>query len=451
MDALRKMRQQLNASEKGMLPPEGHDLPMTMTTLNGAADPIAAGVTGPTRPELLYLVHRLPYPPDKGDRIRTFHLLKQLSRLASVHLACLADEPPEEATIDALRRYCTRVEVVRLGSPIRWLRALGSLVRGHSVSEGAFSAPGLRTILRRWTRETRFHATLASASSLVPYLQMDELRNVPSVVDLIDVDSQKWLDYAESARGPAAWLYRTEGRRLRRLEHDLPDWTRAVTLVSEAEVQLYRQFRAGGTVSAVPNGVDLDYFRPSPGVDERGCVFVGALDYRPNVDGACWFCREAWPEIRRRHAEARITLVGRQPVPAVRRLDRLAGVEVVGQVADVRPYLAEAAVAVVPLRIARGIQNKVLEAMAMGKAVVSSPQALVGLRVEPGVHVLVASTPGEWADLVSRLLNDRDLRRRLGTAGRRYVEEHHCWQDCLEPFGAILGLPSAPDVPDGIP
>jgi sugar transferase (PEP-CTERM/EpsH1 system associated) len=279
---------------------------------------------------------------------------------------------------------------------------------------------------------------------------MAELRGVPSVVDLVDVDSQKWLDYAERDRGPRAWLYRTEGRRLRRLEQGLPDWARAVTLVSEAEAEVYRRIRPGSAALAVTNGVDLETFRPDLSAPEHGCVFVGALDYRPNVDGACWFCRAVWPEVRRR-VPARLALVGRRPAPAVRRLGREPGVEVIGPVADVRPYLARAAVVVAPLRIARGVQNKVLEALAMGKAVVASPQALEGLRAEPGVHVLAASTPQEWAEAVARLLGDEPLRRQLGAAGRRYVEGHHRWEVCLEPFAEVLGLPRAADRAEATP
>src|SRR5262249_41087818 len=151
------------------------------------------------------------------------------------------------------------------------------------------------------------------------------------------------------------------------------------------------------------------------------CVFVGALDYYPNIDAACWFCQHVWPEVRRRHPEARLLLVGRNPAPAVRRLDKTPGVTVVGQVPDVRPFVARAAAAVVPLRIARGLQNKVLEALAMGKAVVASPQALVALKTQPGVHLLSADSPQQWADAVTRLFHDQSLRERLGTAGRAFV------------------------------
>src|SRR5262249_39661526 len=171
-------------------------------------------------------------------------------------------------------------------------------------------------------------------------------------------------------------------------------------------------------------------------------VFVGALDYLPNVDAACWFCQEVWPQVRQRRPQIKVRLVGRRPVPAIRRLADVPGVEVVGQVQDVRPYVSRAAIAVAPLRIARGLQNKVLEAMAMGKATIASPEALAGLWAEPGVHLLAASTVREWVTAILRLLDDPALRRRIGSAGRLYVEEEHCWERCLTPFGGLLGLPA---------
>ena len=238
-------------------------------------------------------------------------------------------------------------------------------------------------------------------------------------------------------------MYRTEGTRLRELEQTLPSWARAITLVSDAEADLFRQFCSWDGVHAVTNGVDLDYFRQAdPPPEENGCVFVGALDYRPNVDAACWFSKEVWPQIRRRHPEARLRLVGRQPVAEVCRLAKVPGVEVVGQVPDVRPYVAAAAVAVVPLRIARGIQNKVLEAMAMAKPVVASPQGLTGLTSKLDLPALTASERLEWVEHVVRLLENSALRRQLGDAGRSYVEDHHDWEHCLEPFGPLLGLPA---------
>jgi sugar transferase (PEP-CTERM/EpsH1 system associated) len=393
------------------------------------------------RPSILYLVHRVPYPPDKGDRIRAYHILRFLARHADVDLACLADEPVPAATVAALQPLCRRLAVTRLGKG-RWARALGSLLLGGTISEGAFDAAPLRAVLREWIGQTNYQAVLVSASSMVPYLRMPEVSAIPAVVDLVDVDSEKWFEYAERKWWPKSWLYRTEGRRLRNLERQLPSWTQAVTLVSLAEANLYRQFAAPGKIHDVTNGVDLDYFqdRAPEAAPQKDCVFVGALDYYPNIDAARWFCREVWPKIHARLPATKLLLVGRRPAPAIQRLAQVLGVEVIGAVPDVRPYLRQAAVVIAPLRIARGLQNKVLEAMAMGKAVVASPQALAALGARPEKHVVAAATPQEWLDAVTRLLEDTPRRRQLGAAGRQYVEDRHDWDRCVGPMADLLGL-----------
>lgn len=397
------------------------------------------------RPSILYAVHRVPYPPDKGDRIRTFQILRYLAKRADVYLACLADEPVNDHVLTTLKAHCTKVAIVPVSRRWRLAKALGSLAIGGTATQGAFSSAELRGVLRQWGRSTCFDFALASSSSMAPYLRLPELCQVPAVVDLIDVDSQKWLDYAQTSSVPRSWLYQIEGRRLRVLERQLSSWTRAITLVSTAEASIFRQFCKEGRVEAVTNGVDLDYFRPIPnGAEpngaEQGCVFVGALDYWPNVEGICWFCRDVWPELHRRHPDATLTLVGRQPTGAVRRLAELPGVKLAGQVPDVRPHVARAAVSVVPLRIARGVQNKVLESLAMAKATVVSPQALEGIEAEPGKHLVSAQSPEEWIQQVSRLLGNAAARRRFGMAGRQFTEENHRWEHCLQPLDRLLGL-----------
>lgn len=394
------------------------------------------------RRNLLYVVHRVPYPLDKGDRIRAFHVLRYLSRRANVHLACLEDEPTSEESLAVLRRYCHRLAIVPL-RPTRWFRAMLSLLRGRTVSEGVFHEPALASILRDWSADTTFDAALASSSAVAPYLRMPELSSVPAIVDLVDVDSQKWLDYASADSGWRSLLYRTEGRRLRELEQPMPAWAHAVTLVSEAEARLYRQFCSPGRVRAIGNGVDLDFFCPRMVQEEPACVFVGALDYRPNVDAVRWFAEQIWPDVHARIPGSKLWLVGRRPISAVRELALCPGIEVIGPVADVRPWLARAAAVIVPLRIARGLQNKVLEALAMGKAVIASPPALAALKVRPGKHCLRASTPSQWIKATTRLLRDDRHRCRLGSAGRGFVEEHHHWDRCLEPLGELLDLPAS--------
>jgi sugar transferase (PEP-CTERM/EpsH1 system associated) len=394
-------------------------------------------------PNVLYVVHRVPYPPDKGDRIRAFHLLRFLERRSNVHLACLADEPVEESTVAFLKQRCQRLAIVPTGRWARWWRAIAALGTGRSASEGAFASRALRHTIRAWTKKTRFHAALASSSAMAPYLRLPDLATTSAVVDLVDLDSQKWFDYAQGSRGIKRWLYRVEGSRLRRFERTIACWAHALTLVSEAEAELYRQCCGKGPVYAIGNGVDLDFFAMAPPASEPTCVFVGALDYRPNVEGACWFCREVWPAIRQVRPDARLTLVGRKPVATVRRLVDIAGVTVVGQVPDVRPYLVDAAVVVVPLGIARGIQNKVLEALAMGRATVASAQALEGLKLVPGRDAISATSAREWQEAVVSLLADGRRRRLLGEAGRRYVEQHHRWESCLRPMQQVLSLGSA--------
>ncbi len=392
------------------------------------------------RPQLLYLVHRFPYPPDKGDRIRAFHIIRHLSKHADVHLACLADEPVAKGLQEKLGEWCCRTTVHPVsGWSRRWHMAV-SLATGGTATVGAFASNDLVATLNQWALETRFDAALASASSMTPYLRLPALKQVPAIVDLVDVDSEKWRQYAESQPIPQAWLYRLEARRLRALEAGLPAWARAITLVSEAEADIYRRFGHPGNVEAVVNGVDLEYFQPSNFADGHECVFVGALDYHPNISGICWFVDQVWPEVRRRVPKARLRIIGRRPVAAVRRLGAIAGVEVVGQVPDVRPYVASAALAVVPLHIARGVQNKLLEAMAMAKAVIATSAALEGVLARPGVHLLKADTTEAWIETTVQLLEDPLLRRRLGQAGRAFVEERHHWDSCLRPLSALLGI-----------
>jgi sugar transferase (PEP-CTERM/EpsH1 system associated) len=253
-------------------------------------------------------------------------------------------------------------------------------------------------------------------------------------MDLVDVDSQKWRDFAAAARGPKRWLYRLEAARVQKLERGLPTWTEAVAVVSRAEADVFDAFTHAGAATVAANGVDLDYFRPQTVPVEPALVFVGAMDYLPNVDGAVCFAREVWPAIRAKHPRAEFRVVGRKPAPEVQRLADLPGVKVLGTVPDVRPFVASAAAAVVPLRLARGIQNKVLEALAMARPVVAAPPALAALGTVPGEHLLRAASPAEWVEACSGLLADPARGDELGAAGRRYVEAHHRWDTCLEPF-----------------
>jgi sugar transferase (PEP-CTERM/EpsH1 system associated) len=388
------------------------------------------------KPAVLYLAHRVPYPPDKGDRIRTYHLLRQLARWGTVDLLALADEPVSETALHPLRQVAREVTIVPAAGAMRWVRAATSLLTGGSASEGAFWSPTLADAVQAACQRHPYRAIFTSASSLGPYLDLPSARACPAIVDLMDVDSQKWRDFAGHAGWTKRWLYQWEAARVAALEARLARRAQALLVVSQAEADLLRRTLPDAPVEVVANGVDLDYFEPAdPSGD--GCVFVGAFDYFPNIDGAVWFCREVWPRVRERRPEERLRLVGRNPSDAVRALAQLPGVEVLGSVPDVRPAVAASAVVLAPLRVARGIQNKVLEGLAMARPVLASPQAMQGLP-DRSIPVQVAQSPQEWADSLVALLADPARRRTLGQQGRAYVERHHAWEACLEPLARFL-------------
>lgn len=404
-----------------------------------------------SRKQILFVSHRIPFPPNRGDRIRSYHLIKFLAERADVHLAFLTEEEVPPQTQFALENICARVTFARLPRYGRWFNAAMSLATGKTATEGLFKSRRLGNAIEAWCKETHFDAVVAFCSSSVQYFEIDALRDTPSFVDLVDVDSQKWFDYAVHAKALKRALYSWEGRRLRNLESALPDRARAVTLVSRAEAELFRSFRPSDAVHAIANGVDLEYFDPRaydttpPKADYHStCVFVGALDYQANIDGARWFCEQVWPQFRRRHPNATFSLVGSNPGAAANRLGQVDGVNLIGPVPDVRPYLAGAQIVVAPLRVARGLQNKVIEALAMRKAVIASPQAAEGLSVESGIHLQISAQPEQWLDALSALVYDNERRRSLGQAGRSYAEEHHRWDVQLAPLASLLGLQESP-------
>ncbi len=399
-----------------------------------------------SRKRILYLVHRTPYPPNRGHRIRSFHWLDYLSQRADVDLAFLADEPLGQGHLAELRSRCRRIAWVSTGRWGQRIRGVLSLLRGRSATEAAFYSPRLERTLRRWLAETTYDAIIAYCSSMASYLRRLGLSSNRCIVDLVDVDSQKWLDYAETAVFPQAFLYRVEGNRLRRFERELDRLAKFLIFVTEPESQIFRSFCATDKIRVVENGVDLAYFDPSQGGEPspgRGTrvrfVFVGAMDYFPNVDGVTWFLQEVWPRIRDT-ADVVFDIVGAGAGMFLQRVvEATPGARLVGNVPDVRPYL-RGSVGVIPLRIARGLQNKVLEAMAMGCPVVASPAALEGLDVAIGEEVLSAEGVDNWVIQLTQLIHSPEMRKRLGAAARARIEKRYRWPDRLRVLDDLLEL-----------
>lgn len=392
--------------------------------------------------DLLLLIHRIPYPPNKGDKIRSYHLLKHLARDYRVHLATFVDDADDWQHVPTVEKMCASSHFASLNPTLARVRSLGALVKNRSLSLDYYRD----ATLERWVDETvaahKIERVLVFSSAMAQYA--DKYPNARRVVDFCDVDSDKWRQYADKKSWPMSWLYRHEARQLLSYERQVARNYDASLFVSAPEADLFRQLapESDARIGFFSNGVDTDYFSPaaagaSPFKDgERAIVFTGAMDYWPNVDAVQWFAAEAMPLLRARFPDLTFYIVGARPAPAVLELARQPNIVVTGTVPDVRPYIAHARAAVAPLRIARGIQNKVLEAMAMATPVVVSPQALEGIEAEPGKELLLAQDAVGFADAVAVLLarsgND------MGLAARARVERKYSWPSNLACIGERL-------------
>lgn len=415
--------------DRPIAPPErsascrGHDAP------TGASD-------------ILFLAQRIPFPPDRGDKIRTFHELKHLAGLGRVHLACLADDPEDAANLAGLREAIgpalgeTHVEVRRVSRVAAGGRAL---IEGRPVSLTLFDSAGLRGFVERILASGRIGTVFAFSGQMAQFVPEDLRPRF--VMDFGDVDSAKFEAYGAEG-GAMAPIHRREGRMLAAFERSVADRADVSLFVSDAEADLFRRRSglAGADIRALQNGVDLDYYDPAaafPLIQDEGplIVFTGQMDYAPNIDAVRWFAGEVMPML----PKARFAIVGRKPPEAVL---RLAGPRtiVTGAVPDVRSWLAAADIVAAPLRIARGIQNKVLEAMAMARPVVASPAAFEGIEAEPGRHLLVAGEAGAQAEAISELLDDPERAAAMGQSARRRMEQVYRWEARLGPLADIVGL-----------
>jgi len=388
------------------------------------------------------LVHRIPYPPNKGDKIRSYHLLKHLSRSFKVHVGAFVDDPDDWQYAQPLRDMVSgEVKLIPLNTTWATLRSAYGLIDRGSLTVPYYRNGELKNWVDQLIASRPIQHALIFSSAMSQYVA--DYPSLHRIIDFVDLDSDKWRQYSEKKSWPMSWVYRREARALFKFERHIADTFDASTFVSRAEAKLFQELapECADRVTYYNNGVDLDYFSPTHDLtnpyppDERALVFAGAMDYWANVDAVNWFAREVFPALRTQFPDLCFYIVGSRPTKQVQDLAG-DGITVTGSVPDIRPYVASAAISVAPLRIARGIQNKVLEAMAMAKPVLVSPQALEGIDATIGLEVILAKDAEEFISCITKQLSNPD--DALGHAARRRVEQDYSWNHSLARVDQLL-------------
>jgi sugar transferase (PEP-CTERM/EpsH1 system associated) len=384
------------------------------------------------KPKLLYLVHRIPYPPNKGDKIRSFHFLQALAAEYRIFLGTFIDDPDDKQHINTLTSFCADICYIDLNPKIGKIKSLTGLLSGEALSLPYYRNRQLQEWVDKTIAEQNIERVTIFSSPMAQYIE--KYTNLHCVADFVDVDSDKWRQYALSKHWPASWIYRREAEKLLAYEQRIAARADATIFVSEQEAGLFKTLapKSAGKIGFVNNGVDTDRFNPdllweTPFLaDQQAIVFTGAMDYWANVDAVKWFAEQVFPVIKSRLPDVHFYIVGSKPAKDVLQLaENEPAVIVTGRVDDVRPYVAHAGVVVAPLRIARGIQNKVLEAMAMAKPIVATSAAMEGIPGGTDLQVAIADAPEDFASQVLRFLEQSV---ESANVNRRYVESDFSWE-----------------------
>jgi sugar transferase (PEP-CTERM/EpsH1 system associated) len=397
--------------------------------------------------DLLFLAHRIPYPPDKGDKIRSWNVLRYLARSYRIHLGAFVDDPRDLRYQDKLRSMCASVHLLPLQPTLGRLRSLSGLGRKIPLSIPYYYDRRMQQWVSARLEQDRLQRIFVFSSAMAQYVMNSQASSCRRVIDIVDVDSDKWGQYAQHQRWPLSWLYRREADCLLAFEKSVATLFDASIFVSSAEAALFRRLvpEASGRVCFLDNGVDRDYFSPERDYDNpydkqaKIIVFTGAMDYWANVHAVQWFALHVMPRIRKAVPSARFIIVGARPANEVQRLGSAPGVEVTGAVPDVRPYLAHAHVVAAPLRISRGVQNKVLEAMAMAKVVVASPAAVEGIEFTNPTELHVADSEQQFAELAIRFLHQDEPA--VARVSRQWVSQRYDWNNNLAGIEKLLEYP----------
>ncbi len=386
---------------------------------------------------ILYVCHRFPFPPKRGGKIRPFNMIRHLNASHEVVVASLARSPQEAEEGRGLAAHCAHYEMAVVRNPVQVARMIARLPTPAPSSIGFFHSPDLARRIDVLLATEEFDLIFVHCSSVAHYVS--RVKGIPKILDFGDMDSQKWLEYANYKPFPLSLGYRLEGIKLTAEEKRLARAFDLCTATTRAEWETLEGYGTGVASDWFPNGVDSAYFAPADEAYDADTIsFIGRMDYYPNQECMVRFCRETFPRIREQRSNAKLLIVGADPIPAIRKLGELPGVTVTWSVPDVRPFLHRSAVMVAPLSIARGTQNKILEAMAAGVPVVTSRAAAGGVDAVAGEHFLVADSAADTAAAVLAMMTDAQRRDELAKSGRARMLSHHAWDKSMQRLDGII-------------
>ncbi len=389
------------------------------------------------KPALLFLCHRIPFPPNKGDKIRVYHLLKYLADHYRVYLGAFIDDPLDWKYVPDVEAICEEAFFIKLDPLKAKLKCIKGFLTGEALSVPYYQSKALHQWSRSIIKNHRIEKAMVVSSVMAQFLIDPDIKLDQKIIDIVDIDSDKWQQYSAMKSWPMSWVYRREARTLLEYEKQAVNHFDATLFVSSAEADMFKKKVSASheKIGFYNNGVDSDFFMPRDSFlnpyakDIMPIVFTGAMDYWPNIDAVRWFVKEVFPTIKAKTPALSFYIVGSNPSDEVYQLEQQEGVKVTGRVEDIRPYIQYAAVVVAPMRIARGIQNKVLEAMAMEKAVIVSTMGLEGINAQHAKDVIVADTAAEFISAI-RGLTDSSAES-IGIAARNKVKKDFNWSESL--------------------
>jgi len=389
----------------------------------------------------------VPYPPNKGEKLRTFHQIKYLlDRDHNIHLCCPYIADYELELLQQLSdRYGVREHHARLAPA--FIRYASGLLSHKALSISNFYSPVLQKTIDDLISDQCFNNIICTSSSLAEYIfrstSLTKVQQRPKLImDFMDLDSDKWRQYSQSSTFPMKWVYKRESRLLAKYEKKIYHYFDTCFFISQAEVDLFcQQYECTKIPLAIGNGIETDSFTPAPAPPDNNdpvFIFTGVMDYKPNIDAVLWFSENVWPRITEKYPGSRFIIAGMNPVTSVLALANDKRIEVTGFVDDILPYYHQSDFFIAPLRIARGVQNKVLQAFSCGIPVIATSMGAEGIEYTDGKNILIADTPDAFLGCIERLANDQKLYDSISENAQRLIKDHYTWDAKLAPLADIL-------------